>query len=265
MKKLLTFCSLVVFSLLNFSSHANILEDIKKNGTLKVCTESKYMPFSMRDKQNQIIGFDADLAALIAKELGVQLNLLDTPWAEIIPALLESKCDIIMGGMAITEDHRKKINFSDSYISIGQTILIRKELSGKIRSYRDLNDPKYKVASKVETAGEAAVKQNIPNAAYSAFKGEQDGVAALVEGKIDAFVDNSPSNAVAIARHGNEKLAFLDQPFTLERLGWGVRKGDSALLEWLNGFLGKINKDGTKYQLYQKWFKRADWLNTVNP
>ncbi|CDI01622.1 putative Amino acid ABC transporter,periplasmic amino acid-binding protein [Candidatus Competibacter denitrificans Run_A_D11] len=251
------------FSLVGFSSYANTLEGIKKNGTLKVCTESKYMPFAMLDKQNQIIGFDADMAGLIAKELGVQLQLSDTPWADIITALLDGKCEIIMGGMTITDERRKKIDFSDSYISIGQTVLIRKELSDKIKSYRDLNDSKYKVASKAETTGEAAVKQNIPNATYSSFKAEQDGVAALIEGKIDAFVYDSPSNAVAIARQGSEKLVFLDQPFTLERLGWGVRKGDAAFVEWLNGFVKKINKDGIKYKLYQKWFKNSDWFNTV--
>ena len=67
----------------------------------------------------------------------------------------------------------------------------------------------------------------------------------VVNGKADAFVYDSPYNAVAIGQRGEGKLVFLDQPFTSELLGWGVRKGNPEFIKWLNEFLVKVKQDGT--------------------
>ena len=100
------------------SSWAGKLEQIKKDG-LRVCLEPGYMPFIMLDKQGKIIGFDPDLAELTAKELGApKLEMINTPWNDIIPTLIADKCDIIMSGMSITEERRQKIDFSNAYICL---------------------------------------------------------------------------------------------------------------------------------------------------
>ncbi len=263
MKRLLASLLLGSLSLLTFTVYAGTLEEIKKSGTLRVCLEPAYIPFEMIDTQGAMIGFDPDLAALMAKELKVKPKFISTAWDDIIPALIDNKCDIIMSGMTITEDRHQKIDFSNAYISIGQTVLLRKGLASKVKSYKDLNDPKYKVVSKLETTGEAAVKQYIPNASYSSLKDEQEAVMAVVDGRADAFIYDSPYNAVAFGRYGAGKLVFLDEPFTMEHLGWGVRKGDPGWVEWLNSFLKKVTQDGTKYKLYRKWFKNTDWLKDV--
>ncbi|MFO1372516.1 MAG: transporter substrate-binding domain-containing protein [Candidatus Competibacteraceae bacterium] len=260
--RLLTLAALALFSLSLSPAQAGKLEQIKKDG-LRVCLEPAYMPFEMSDKKGQIIGFDPDLAALMAKELGAKLELVNTAWDDIIPALMANKCNIIMSGMTITEERSQKINFSNTYVTIGQTVLLRKQLADKVKSYKDLNDPKYKVVSKSGTTGEIAVKKYIPKATYISFQTEQEGVMEVVNGKADAFVYDSPYNLVANVQHGEGKLVFLDSPFTIEPLGWGVRKEDSELLNWLNNFLNKIKEDGTKFRLYRKWFKNTDWLKDV--
>jgi len=87
---------------------AGNMEQIKKNG-LRVCLEPGYMPFIMNDKQGKIIGFDPDLANLLAQELGApKLELVKIAWSDIIPALIDDKCDIIMSGMSITDERRQK-------------------------------------------------------------------------------------------------------------------------------------------------------------
>ena len=146
--RLVALAALAVFGSLSLSpAWAGKLEQIKQDG-LRVCLEPAYMPFELTNKRGEIIGFDPDLAALMAKELGApKLDLVSTAWDGIIPALLTNKCDIIMSGMTITDERKEKVDFSDPYMLIGQTVLLRKDLAGKIKSYKDLNKPEYKIAS----------------------------------------------------------------------------------------------------------------------
>jgi polar amino acid transport system substrate-binding protein len=261
--RLVTLAVLALFSLNVSPAWAGKLEQIKKDG-LRVCTEPAYMPFEMTDKRGTIIGFDPDLAALMAKDLGAaKLELVSTAWDGIIPALITNKCDIIMSGMTITDERKQKVDFSDPYMLIGQTILLRKDLADKVKSYKDLNKPEYKVASKLGTTGEIAAKKYIAKAQYFSYETEAEGVMEVVNGKVDAFIYDAPYNLVANVQRGEGKLVFLDKPFTDEPIGWAIAQGDPAFLKALNGFLAKIKKDGTHEKLFQKWFKNTDWLKDV--
>jgi polar amino acid transport system substrate-binding protein len=242
---------------------AESLDEIRKRGTLRVGMEPGYMPFELTNKKGEIIGFDVDMAKRMAKKLGVKLELVSTAWDGIIPSLITSKFDIIMSGMTITEERAKAIDFADPYIVVGQTVLLRKDLAKEVKSYKDLNDPKYKIASKLGTTGDIATKQNIPKATYFSYETEQEGVMEVVNGKIDAFIYDSPYNAVAFAEKGQGKLVFLDQPFTDEPLGWAIRKGNPEFLAWLNAFLKETKSDGTYDKIYAKWFKDDSWLKEL--
>lgn len=242
---------------------ASTLDDILKRGTLRVGLEPMYIPFEMNSKKGDIMGFDVDLAKAMAKAMGVKLELVSTAWDGIIPALLTKKFDIIMSGMTVTQERNLKVNFANSYITVGQTILIRKELADTVKSYRDLNDPKFKVTSKLGTTGEQAVKRMISKATYISYETEQEGVMEVVNGKADAFVYDSPYCAHANAERGEGKLVFLDQPFTFEPLAWAVRRGDPDFLNWLNNFLHQVRNDGTYDRIYERWFKSTDWLKEL--
>ncbi len=256
----------VVLSLaliLPLGARAGTLDEILKRGALRVGLEPGYMPFEMTNQKGEIIGFDVDIAKRMAKAMGVKLELVSTAWDGIIPALLTKKFDIIMSGMTLTQQRNLRINFADPYIVVGQTILLRKELAGTVKSYKDLNDPKYKVVSKLGTTGEQAVKRLIPKATYISFETEQEGVMEVVNGKADAFVYDSPYCAIALHQKGQGKLVWLDQPFTYEPLAWGVRKGDYDFVNWLNNFLRQIKNDGTYDRIYRKWFKDDAWLKEI--
>ncbi len=242
---------------------AGTLDEILKRGSLRVGMEPGYMPFEMTNQKGDIIGFDVDIARRMAKAMGVKLELVSTAWDGIIPALMTKKFDIIMSGMTLTQERNLRINFASPYIVVGQTILIRKELAGEVKSYKDLNDPKYKVVSKLGTTGEQAVKRMIPKATYISFETEQEGVMEVVNGRADAFVYDSPYCAVANAQKGEGKLVFLDKPFTYEPLAWGVRKGDYDFINWLDNFLNQIKNDGTYDRIYRKWFKSDAWLREL--
>jgi polar amino acid transport system substrate-binding protein len=267
MKKLLVAASLMLSSAFVSASDINLwekstLNEIIKRGELQVCLEAGYMPFEMRDKKGRIVGFDVDMAKAMSKAMGVKLDLRNTAWDGIIPALLTAKCDIIMSGMTVTAERNLKVNFANPYIVVGQTILLRPGLEGEIKSYRDLNDPKYKVATKLGTTGDIATKKYIGKADIRLFETESEGALEVANGNADAFVYDLPFNAI-YGSQNKGKVVHLDQSFTYEPLGWAVRKGDPDFLNFLNNFLAQVKGDGTYDKIYAKWFASDSWLKNV--
>ena len=271
MKKLLAFAMLVVFVLVGAAAVQAASIELEKSSTLsqilnrkelRVGLEAGYMPFEMKNKKGEIVGFDVDMVTEMAKAMGVKLTLVNTAWDGIIPALLTDKFDIIASGMTVTQERNLKVNFADPYITVGQTILLAKKHEGQIKSYKQLNDPKYTVATKLGTTGDFAAKKHLPNAKRNAYETEQEGAMEALNGKVDAFVYDHPFNAIYNSRNVG-KLVFLDQPFTYEPLAWAIRKGDPDFLNFLNNFMRQLKGDGIYEDIYGKWFNSTDWLKDV--
>jgi polar amino acid transport system substrate-binding protein len=117
------------------------LDAVLERGVLRVGFDAGYQPFEMTNKQGQYIGFDVDLAKMVAKEMGVKVEFVNTAWDGIIPALLTDKFDVIMGGMTVTPQRNLRVNFADPYIVVGQTIVLRKDKAGEIKSFRTSTIP----------------------------------------------------------------------------------------------------------------------------
>ncbi len=266
MKKLSLFF-VVALAVLTFSVGAafaaDTLAEIQKRGKLRIGMEPGYMPFELTNKKGEIIGFDVDMAKAMAAAMKVELELVSTAWDGIIPALLTDKFDVIMSGMTLTQERNLKVNFADPYILIGQSVLIKKDLAATVKSYKDLNNAKFTVASKLGTTGEQATKKMIPAAKYISYETEQEGVMELVNGKIDAFIYDLPFNAIAVNQKGQGKIVHLSEPFTKEPLAWAIRRGDPDFLNWLNNFMNQVKYDGIYDNIYQKWFKDEAWLKEI--
>ena len=262
MKKIL---ASLLLSVCAFSglAHAGLVDDAVKRGTLRVGMDPTYMPFEMTNKRGEIIGFEVDLLKAMAKAMGVKLELVSTGYDGIIPALLTNKFDMIGSGMTLTQERNLRLNFSEPFIVVGQTLLIRKELEGKIKSYKDLNDAQYRITSKIGTTGEMVAKKLISKAKYNGFDNEQEAILDVVNGKADAFIYDAPYNVVAVNKAGAGKLVYLDEPFTYEPLAFGLKKGDYDSVNWINNFLQQIRHDGTYDRLHAKWFKNTAWLKDM--
>jgi len=242
--------------------NAGTLDDISKDGELKVCFDAGYMPFEMKAKNGNFIGFDIDLAKLMAKQMGVKFVPVNTAWDGIIPALLTDKCHVIMAGMTINAQRNMRVNFADPYITVGQAILLNPKHKGKVLSYKDLNSGDYTVASKLGTSGEQAVKKMLSKAKYNAFETETDAALEVVNGKADAMIYDMPFIAIYAAQTKGKSEAIIE-PFTYEPLGWAVKQGDPDMLNFLNNFLRQSKGDGNYKRIYDKWFNSDAWLSQL--
>ena len=235
------------------------VEQIMARGELRVGFESGYVPFEMTDKKGNFIGFDMDFGRRLAKSMGVKFVPINTAWDGIIPALMTNKFDIIMGGMTITQERNLKVNFADPYITVGQAILLNKKLKDKVLSYKDLNNPKYIVTSRMGTTGEQAIKKYVPKATYKGFESEAEAGLEVINGKADALIYDLPFCGFLYGSQGKGKTIFLNEPFTFEPLAWAINKGDPDFLNYLNNFLRQAKGDGFYDQLYEKWITGSSW------
>ncbi|WP_213453467.1 ABC transporter substrate-binding protein [Rhizomonospora bruguierae] len=226
-------------------------------GKLTVCTHLPYAPFQSKDTSGKVIGFDIDVMDLVAKELGVEQAIVDTPFEGIKSGqdLNTGKCDAAAAGMTITEDRKKVLDFSDPYFAANQAMLVK---AGK--PYRSLDDLRGKrVGVQSATTARDYVRQ------FEKEKGlilvEFEDLAALQQGVANGQVEAGVSDLPVWTEYlkeqpgGFEVTAEFD---TGEQYGFAVKKDDNPeLLKKINEVLGRARQDGTYHQIYERWIGKA--------
>lgn len=261
MKKILAFLVIMTLSIATVS--AGMIDDAVQRGVLKVGLTPTYMPFEMTNKQGEIVGFEIDILKAMTKAMGVKLELVAVSYDGIIPGLLTGKFDMIASGMTINQKRNLRVNFTAPFITTGQTLLIRKDLADRVKSYRDLNEEQYRITSQTGTTGEFIVKKYLPKAKYYGYNSEAEAILEVANGRADAFIFDESYNVVALQRLGHDKLFHLDKLITAEPIAFAIRKGDYDSINWINNFLNQIKNDGKYDRYYNKWFKKADWLKDM--
>ncbi|HPE70008.1 MAG TPA: basic amino acid ABC transporter substrate-binding protein [Thermotogota bacterium] len=245
MKKFLLVSFLI--SILLVSGFAGILDTIKQRGTLIIGTNATFPPFEFVNEKNQAVGFDIDLAKVIADALGVELKVEDVQFDGLIPALQVGKFDMVIAGMTITEERRKEVLFSDPYFDAGQVIVVRKG-SPKINSLEELNGKK--VAVQTGTTGDimATEAEGLKITRFAHFT---EAFLELNLRRVEAVVVDS-STADAYLGY-NSALEIGSPVLSAESYGIAIKKGNEELLEFVNGVLEDLHTSPYD-KMIEQWF-----------
>jgi polar amino acid transport system substrate-binding protein len=222
-----------------------------KEGVLTVCTHLPYEPFQYTEK-GQVVGFDVDMMDLLAKELGVEQKIFDTPFEGIQSgqALNTGKCDIAAAGMTITDERARVIDFSEPYFEATQALLVKKG-SG----IEDLDDLAGKsLAVQEATTGEIYAQENAPDdTELRSFEDLALLQTAVKTGQVDAGMND---NGVLFDYvRDNPELEVATEFETGEQYGFAVKKdGNDELLDMVNEVIDQAREDGTYDKIYKKWF-----------
>ncbi|MDR1976453.1 MAG: transporter substrate-binding domain-containing protein [Campylobacteraceae bacterium] len=237
------------------------LNAILTRGELIVGLEPGYIPFEMKSKKGEVIGFDVDMAKAMADAMGVKLKLIPTEWDGLIPSLLTGKIDIIISGMTMFQERNLKVNFIEPYMTVGQTLLMAKK--HKDKKWQDLDKAGYTIVTKFGVSAEVAARKIFKNAKIKTFGSEAESVQEVLNGNADAFIFDKPFNSMFMIQKGKDSLIHLTTELTYEPLGWAIRKGDPDFINWLENFLSQIKHDGVYDKMYEKWFVNDKWLPQV--
>lgn len=240
------------------ASAASTLETIKKRGELRVGIEPGFLPFEMQTKTGKWLGFDVDMMSAFAKSIGVKPKFVATQWDGIIPGLLAKKYDVIVSGMTITKERAKTVSFSDPYYAAGLKVMVNSNSAKKIKSAKDLNSSKVKVATKLGTTGDIYVGKSLKKAKIRKFDREADAAQSVLFKQTDAFIYDKPYLELFVSSKA-KGLSLLPGLLSEENFGLAARKKDKALLAAFNSFLAKWRKSGEYQKSYDAAFVNMTW------
>ncbi len=243
-------------------SSASTIEKIKKRGVLKVGMDI-FQPWAMKDKNGKLIGFEIDVATRLAKDMGVKVEFIPTAWSGIIPALLTSKFDVIIGGMTITPERALQVNFSNPYDHSGMSIVAHKKLAAGFNKLADFNAADVQIGVKLGTTAATAAKKFFPKAQLRMFDSEPLAYQELRNGRVHAVVGNAPRPAYEAVDYSDALFLPVQGTFTKEPIGFAVRKGDPDTLAFFNSWITVVNLEGWLQERHNYWFGSKEWINQI--
>ena len=218
-------------------------------GVLTMGTNATFPPYEYKDGDD-VVGIDAEIAQAIADELGMELEIEDIAFDSIIPEIVSGKADMALAGMTVTEDRKASVDFSDTYATASQMIIVKED--SEIAGPDDLKG--VTVGVQLGTTGDIYVSDlEADGTTVERYNKGFEAVQALSQGKIDAVViDGEPAKTFVSETEG---LKILDEAFTVEEYAIAVKKGNTELLDKVNGALETLKDNGTLDEIVAKYIK----------
>ncbi len=225
----------------------------KKEEVVVVATDATWPPMEFVNTEKEIVGFDIDLMNAIADAADFEVEFQNTAWDGIFAGLGTDEYDAVISSVTITDERKKTMDFSDSYINAGQVLIVRKDTSGVSK----LSDLKGKsVGAQIGTTGAMEV-QSADGVELRTYDELGLAIEDLANGRIAGVVADTPIAADYALQNDEYKtvLQIVGEPFTDEFYGIAVKKGNSDLLKKINEGLKKVKSDGTVEKLKDKWLR----------
>ena len=218
-------------------------------GKLTMSTNAAFPPYESTDDNGNFVGIDIDVAAAIAEKLGLELQVDDMDFDAALLAAQNGKSDLVMAGVTVTEDRQMVMDFSDSYATGIQSIIVKED--SDVATPDDLADKM--IGTQRGTTGYIYCSDDFGDEHVTPYDDGLTAVQALVNGQVDAVViDNAPAKEFVAANPG---LKILDTAYAEEDYAIGVAKGNTAMLDAINGALEELKNDGTLQAIIDKYIK----------
>jgi polar amino acid transport system substrate-binding protein len=249
MKRTFVFCAVVLLALIVVACTTGPSLQGKE---VKVAVENAYPPFNFIDKTtNQGAGWDYDAWTEICKRLSCKPVMVEAAWEGIFEAAAAGKYEVVADGITITDERKKTVAFSNSYMQYGQTILVRAD-EANIKDMDTLKKATGMVGTQLGTTNETKAIELVGEKRVKSFDTFDAAAIALMAKSADAVIIDEPA-ALGFIAANKGKLKMVGERLTSEDLGFVFQKG-SALIDPVNQALDAMKKDGTLDALYKKWF-----------
>ena len=240
----------VAIALMSFvaAAHADTLDDIRKAGKVRIAVDTAIPPFGMTDDKMQPTGSDIETAQLLAKDLGVALEIVTTTGPTRIPMLQTNKADLVVSTLSITPDRAKVIDFSIPYADHPSVVGALKGVA--ISSYADLAGKKVAVVR--GTTQDSDLTREAKGAQLVRYEDDATMALAVASGQVDILA-TARSLLPAISRKNPARAVESKIVMQTFHLAIGLRKGEPRLMEWVNGWIKANLKNGKLNEIYKSY------------
>ena len=220
--------------------------------TLYMATEVPFAPYEYYDG-DKLVGIDVDVANAIAEKLGMKLEVVDIAFDSIVSGVQAGKYDMGMAGMTVNEERLEKVNFSDSYATGIQVVIVKE--GGKVKSLDDMAADGVVIGTQSGTTGFLFASEDFGDEKVKGFAKTTDTVEALKNGQVDCvMLDNEPAKAL-VAANPDAGLSILDTAYANEDYAIAINKQNTDLLNQINAALAELKADGTLQSIIDKYIK----------
>lgn len=234
------------------ASAADLLEEVKQRGSLRVALEGTYPPFNYRDEQGRLTGFDVEIAEAIAAKLGVKPQFTTTEWSGILAGLQAGKYDVIVNQVAATDARRKTFDFSEPYVVSSPQLIVRANETRSIQGVADLKGKKIGVG---QGSNYAELARSIEGAEVKVYPGAPEYLQDLATGRIDVALNDSL--LIPYLAQKTRLPVKAGAPLgKVESNAIPFRKGSPAFKQAIDKALEDLKADGSFAKISTKWFGR---------
>jgi polar amino acid transport system substrate-binding protein len=264
MKKtvVLVLVSVLLLMVVNIAAAGKAMDSILKKGELLVGITGTQPPLNATNKDGKIIGYDADIARLIAMNMGVKVKFSTMPFAKLLPALKAGKVDMVLSSMTMTLERNREVAFVGPYYISGKGIITKTQTISTLQQAEGLNNPEFKVAALKNSTSQSFVEEAAPKAQLVPTKSYDEALDMLLKDKINVIVADYPYCAFAAFRYQDKGLVAGQSKFTFEPLGIAVPE-DALLINWLGNFISMFEASGQLKNLNEKWFQDGSWIKEL--
>ncbi|MGL4734712.1 MAG: transporter substrate-binding domain-containing protein [Enterovibrio sp.] len=238
------------------------VDQIKERGTLRVGM-STFVPWAMRNKQGELIGFEIDVAKRLASDSGLRVEFVPTAWDGIIPALLAKKFDVIIGGMSITPERSKSVLFTQPYSHSGVQVAASKELAAGFKELSDFDSRRVKIAARRGAFTVQVARETFPKAKLLQFDDDAQAFQEVLNGNAHAVIASSPKPEHEAIKHANKLFIPFAERLAKGNEAFAVRLGEEDKKAFFDQWIEARTQDGWLNERYEYWFSTLDWQNQV--
>lgn len=243
-------------------SQDSVIEEIKERGAIKIGL-SLFKPWSMRDKNGELVGFEPDVGRELAKDMGIDAEFIPVSWDGIIPALVSGKFDVIISGMTVTTQRNMTVNFTTPYAYSGNTIYSNISMTNGFTE-EDYNKPTTIFAARRGGTPAAAIARAFPNAQLLQF--DEDGAATqeVLNGNAHATMGAEPTPTYDVTKYPDVLHIPFDKIYSQSGEAFALRKGDPDALSFFNNWIAAKWREGFLKERQDFWFRSISWEEQVN-
>ena len=259
MKKYLLILMIAISVVLAFTScrkssassnqSTDLLETVKERGSITVATEGTWAPWTYHDENNNLVGYDIEVAKGIARELGVEPNFIEGEWDGLFAGLNAKRYDIVANGVEVTDERAQAYDFSEPYAYINTVIIVRND-NDDIKSFEDLEGK--------TTANTLASTYSLLAESYGAKATGVDSLADTIllveQGRVDATLNADVSFFDYMKVHTDAPLKIVAETDTPSKVSIPVRKGEPEFLEAIDDAIARLRESGELREISIKYF-----------
>lgn len=262
LRSILTVTLLLFAAAQTFAADKSMIDKVIDRGTMRVGVSS-FVPWTMQDKNGEYIGFEIDVARRLAKDLGVELELVPTRFSGIIPALLADKFDIIIGSLSVTPERNLQGNFSIPYDYSTIEAFANKEKTANMKFPEDFDKEDVIIAVRSGSTPALVAKKMFPKATIRPFDDEAPAVQDVLSGRSHLMLSSAPLPAFSVLKNPDKLYQPTTEPISKQPVGFLIRKGDYDSMNVLDNWIRLVEDEGWLQDRRNYWFRGTDWESQV--